>query len=61
MMPVRQEKAEQEKKYQETTFKVLDIFPPPGEGADPEPFLRAAADIVYQAFLEYEHMSQKQG
>lgn len=61
MMLMKQEKADREKKSQETTFKVLDIFPPPGEGADPEPFLRAAADIVYQAFLEYEHKSQKQG
>jgi hypothetical protein len=58
---MKKENKKKEKKSQETTFKVFDVFPPPGMGADPEPFLRAAADIVYQAFLDYEHKAKEQG
>lgn len=59
---MRKENGEEKKKSkQKTMLKVLGVFPPPGTGANPEPFLRAAADIVYQAFLEYEQKTQERG
>jgi len=51
----RKERQIETEKFKETSFAVRAFFPPPGEGANPEPFLRIATDIVYRSFLDFEH------